>query len=50
MSTRPDPERSGAFEIATRRRPRLRVVWDICLLRIMGYLRIILHVDGEAAQ
>ena len=29
MSTRPDPERSGAVEIATRRRPRLRVVWDL---------------------
>ena len=29
MSTRPDPERSGAVEIATRRCPRLRVVWDL---------------------
>ena len=30
MSTRPDPERSGAVEIATRRRPRLRVVvWGL---------------------
>ena len=29
MSTRPDPERSGAVEIATRGRPRLRVVWDL---------------------
>ena len=32
MSTRPDPERSGAAEIATRRCPRLRVVWDLCEL------------------
>ena len=29
MSTRPDPERSGAVEIATRRRPRLRLVWNL---------------------
>ena len=29
MSTRPDPERSGAVEIATWTRPRLRVVWDL---------------------
>ena len=29
MSTRPDPERSGMVEIATWRRPRLRVVWDL---------------------
>ena len=29
MSTRPNPERSGAVEIATRRRPRLRVLWDL---------------------
>ena len=29
MSTRPDPERSGTVEIATRRRPRLRIVWDL---------------------
>ena len=29
MSTRPDPERSGTVEIATRRCPRLRVVWDV---------------------
>ena len=29
MSTRPDPERSGTVEIATRRCPRLRVVWDL---------------------
>ena len=29
MSARPDPERSGAVEVATRRRPRLRVVWDL---------------------
>ena len=29
MSTRPDPEGSGTVEIATRRRPRLRVVWDL---------------------
>ena len=29
MSTRPDPERSGAVEIAARRRPRLRVVLNL---------------------
>ena len=29
MSTRPDPERSGAAEIATRRRPRLWMVWGL---------------------
>ena len=29
MLTQPDPERSGAVEVATRRRPRLRVVWDL---------------------
>ena len=29
MSTRPDPEGSGTGEIATRRCPRLRVVWDL---------------------
>ena len=29
MSTRPDPEISGTVEIVTRRRPRLRVVWDL---------------------
>ena len=29
MSTRPDPEGSGTVEIATRSRPRLRVVWDL---------------------
>ena len=29
MSTRPDTEISGAVEIATRRRPRPRVVWDL---------------------
>ena len=27
MLTRPDPERSGAVQIATRRRPSLRVLW-----------------------
>ena len=27
--TRPDPERSGAVEIATGRCPRLRLVWDL---------------------
>ena len=30
MSTRPDPERSGAVEIAARRCPRLRVVVQTC--------------------
>ena len=29
MSTRPDPERSGAVGTANRRCPRLRVVWDL---------------------
>ena len=29
MSTRPDPEGSGTVEIATWRRPRFRVVWDL---------------------
>ena len=29
LSTRPDPDRSSAVEIATRRRPRLRVVVDL---------------------
>ena len=29
MSTRPDPEGSDTVEIATRRYPRLRVVWDL---------------------
>ena len=29
MSARPDPESSGAVEIATRRCPRLRVVQDL---------------------
>ena len=29
MSTRPYPERPGAMELATRRCPRLRVVWDL---------------------
>ena len=29
ISTRPDPEGSGTVEIATRRRPRLRAVWDL---------------------
>ena len=29
MSTRPDPEGSGTVEIATRRCPRLRIVWDL---------------------
>ena len=29
MSTRPDPERSGAVEMATRRCHRLRVLWDL---------------------
>ena len=29
VSTRPDPEGSGTVEIATRRCPRLRVVWDL---------------------
>ena len=28
MSTRPDPEGLGTVEVATRRSPRLRVVWD----------------------
>ena len=28
MSARPDPEGLGTVEIATRSRPRLRVVWD----------------------
>ena len=28
-STRPDPEGSVTVEIATRSRPRLRVVWDL---------------------
>ena len=28
MSTPSDPEGSGTVEIATRSRPRLRVVWD----------------------
>ena len=28
LSTRPDPEGSGTVEIATRRCPRLRVVWE----------------------
>ena len=32
MSTRPDPEGSDTVEIATRRCPRLRVVWDLCEL------------------
>ena len=32
MSTRPDPEGSGTVEIATRRCPRLRVVWELCEL------------------
>ena len=31
MSTRPDPEASSTVEIATRRCPRLRVVWDFRL-------------------
>ena len=29
MSTRPDPEGSDTVEIATRRCPRLRVVWNL---------------------
>ena len=29
MSTRPDPEGLDTVEIATRRCPRLRVVWDL---------------------
>ena len=29
MSTRPDPEGSDTVEIATRKCPRLRVVWDL---------------------
>ena len=29
MSTRPDPEGSDTVEVATRRCPRLRVVWDL---------------------
>ena len=29
MSTRPDPEGSDTVEIATRRCPRLPVVWDL---------------------
>ena len=29
MSTRPDPEGSDTVEIATRRCPRLRLVWDL---------------------
>ena len=29
MSIRPDPERSGTVDIATRRCPRLLVVWDL---------------------
>ena len=29
MSTRPDPKGSDTVEIATRRCPRLRVVWDL---------------------
>ena len=29
MSTWPDPEGSDTVEIATRRCPRLRVVWDL---------------------
>ena len=29
MSTWPDPEGSGTVEIATRRCPRLRVVWNL---------------------
>ena len=29
MPTRPDSERSGAVEIATRKRPRHRGVWDL---------------------
>ena len=28
-SARPDPARSGTVETATRRCPRLRVVWDL---------------------
>ena len=32
MSTRPSPEGSGTVEIATRRCPHLRVVWDLRLL------------------
>ena len=29
MSARPDPERPGAVEIATRRRHHLQVVWHL---------------------
>ena len=29
ISTRPDPEGSGTTEIAIRRCPRLRAVWDL---------------------
>ena len=42
MSTRPDPDRSGAVEIATRRRRRLRVVWG---LRELKLLVVVLYDD-----
>ena len=38
MSTRPDPEGSGTVEIATRRCPRLRVVWDLRELLLFFFL------------
>ena len=38
MSTRPDPEGSDTVEIAARRCPRLRVVWDLRELRSLSIL------------
>ena len=36
LSTRPGPEGSGAVEIATRRGPRILVVWDLRELYMLG--------------
>ena len=35
MLTRPDPEGSETVEIATRRCPRLRVVWDLLCVQLL---------------
>ena len=37
MSTRPDPEKSGAVEVAIRERPRLRVVLNLRLRGRLAY-------------
>ena len=51
-STRPDPEGSGTVEIATRRCPRLWVVWDLreLDLDVVVFTRKILRRSSRALE